>query len=141
MQRLSDSAFTALLAQAGLSQAAFARLTGVTPRQVNKWCRGQATVPVWAGLIAALLQDHSADAMIITLEEAVMAFEEGQRSARERPCAQAPLPCPPYTGATRPPDTNHLRSWPEHLLTDVVRHKCPSSSSEATVSRPDPLNC
>ena len=77
MQRLSDSAFTALLAQAGLSQAAFARLTGVTPRQVNKWCRGQATVPVWAGLIAALLQDHSADAMIITLEEAVMAFEEG----------------------------------------------------------------
>ena len=53
---------------------------------MNKWwCRGQAAAPVWAGLIAALLQDHSADAIIITLEEAVMAFEEAQRSPRERP--------------------------------------------------------
>ena len=57
MRRLSDSQFGALLARAGVGQAAFARLTGVTPRQVNKWCRGQAAVPVWAGLIAALLQD------------------------------------------------------------------------------------
>ena len=85
MKRVSGSAFTALLAQAGLSQAAFARLTGVSPRQVNKWCRCQAAVPVWAGLAAALLRDHSPDAMIITLEEAVMAFEEAQLPARERP--------------------------------------------------------
>ena len=49
---------------------------------MNKWCRGQAALPVWAGLIAALLQDHSADEMIITLEESVMAFEETQLPRR-----------------------------------------------------------
>ena len=75
MKRASGSAFTALLAQAGLSQAAFARLTGVTSRQVNKWCRGQAAVPVWAGLLAALLRDHSPEAMTITLEDALVTLE------------------------------------------------------------------
>ena len=100
MQRLSDSAFAALLAQAGVSQAAFARLTGVTPRQVNKWCRGQAAVPVWAGLIAALLQDHSADAMIISLEVAVMAFKERASGPRvSAPVRRLPCPALPI-GAT-----------------------------------------
>jgi len=36
-------------------------------------------VPVWAGLLAALLQDHSPEALMITLEEAVMILEEAQR--------------------------------------------------------------
>ena len=48
MRTLSGAEFAALLARAGVAQAAFARLIGVTPRQVNNWCRGRATVPVWA---------------------------------------------------------------------------------------------
>ena len=52
MRTLSGAEFAALLARAGVAQAAFARLTGVTPRHVNNWCRGRATVPVWAELLA-----------------------------------------------------------------------------------------
>jgi len=50
---------------------------------VNKWCRGQAAVPAWAGLLAALLQDHSPEALLITLEEATTIVEEAQSPARE----------------------------------------------------------
>ena len=32
----------------GRRQATFARLVGVTPRQVNNWARGRATAPLWA---------------------------------------------------------------------------------------------
>ena len=60
----------ALLARADVTQAAFARLTGVTPRQVNNWCRGRGAVPAWAGVLAALLQDHSPEALAIVVEEA-----------------------------------------------------------------------
>ena len=83
MRTLSGAEFAALLARAGVSQAAFARLTGVTPRQVNRWCRGQAAVPAWAGLLAALLQNHSPEALLISLEEAVMILEEAQSPARK----------------------------------------------------------
>ena len=69
MHRLTGPTFTALLARAGFSQAAFARLAGVTPRQVNKWCRGRAAVPAWAAVIAVVLQDHSPEALTIDLEE------------------------------------------------------------------------
>jgi DNA-binding transcriptional regulator YiaG len=61
--------FAALLTRADVSQAAFARLTGVTPRQVNNWCRARAAVPAWAALIAVLLQDHSPEALTIAVEE------------------------------------------------------------------------
>ena len=77
--------FAALLSRADVSQAAFARLTGVTPRQVNKWCRGQAAVPTWAGLLAALLQDHSPEALVITLEETVIGLDETPRPSGESP--------------------------------------------------------
>ena len=73
MHRLTSTAFATLLARADVSQAAFARLTGVTPRQVNKWCRGRATVPVWAGVIAVVLQNRSAEALTIDLEETLQA--------------------------------------------------------------------
>ena len=66
--------FTALLARAGVSQAAFARLAGVTPRQVNKWCRGRAAVPAWAAVIAVVLQDRSPEALTIDLEETLQAL-------------------------------------------------------------------
>jgi hypothetical protein len=70
MRALLAPEFAALLVRADVSQAAFARLTGVTPRQVNNWCRARAAVPLWAGLLAALLQDHSPEALKIVLEQA-----------------------------------------------------------------------
>jgi DNA-binding transcriptional regulator YiaG len=73
MHRLTNAVFATLLDRADVSQAAFARLTGVTPRQVNKWCRGRATVPVWAGVIAVVLQNRSLEALTIDLEETLQA--------------------------------------------------------------------
>jgi hypothetical protein len=69
MHRLTATASAALLARTSVSQAGFARLAGVTPRQVNNRCRGRAGVPVWAGIIAVVLQDRSPDALTIDLEE------------------------------------------------------------------------
>jgi transcriptional regulator with XRE-family HTH domain len=73
MRTLPHTAFAALLARAGVSQAAFARLAGLTPRQVNNWARGRAAVPIWAGLLAAVLQDHAPEALTIMLEETATA--------------------------------------------------------------------
>jgi len=78
MRTLTGIAFAALLARADVSQAAFARLAGVTPRQVNNWCRGRATVPVWAAIIARVLQDRSPEALTIDLEEACQALPAPQ---------------------------------------------------------------
>jgi transcriptional regulator with XRE-family HTH domain len=69
MRTLPHTEFAALLARADVSQAAFARLAGLTPRQVNNWARGRAAVPIWAGLLAVVLQDHSPEALTIMLEE------------------------------------------------------------------------
>jgi DNA-binding transcriptional regulator YdaS (Cro superfamily) len=49
MRTLSAEEFADLLAQADLPQAGFARLAGISPRQVNKWCRGHAAVRRCAG--------------------------------------------------------------------------------------------
>ena len=84
--------FAALLARADVSQAAFARLTGMTPRQVNKWARGRATVPRWAVLLAVLLQDHSPEALTIAVEEA------RQEIAAADPEPPAPLVVKPGQG-------------------------------------------
>lgn len=69
MLEASGDQFTALLARADVSQAAFARLTGITTRQVNKWCRGRASVPAWAVLLAVILQQLSTEALTINAEE------------------------------------------------------------------------
>jgi DNA-binding transcriptional regulator YiaG len=61
--------FAALLTTADVSQAAFGRLAGVSPRQVNNWCRGRAQVPLWATLLAVVLQDQSVEALMTTAEE------------------------------------------------------------------------
>ena len=63
--------FVTLLAEADVSQAAFARLAGVTARQVNNWCRGRAAVPRWAALLALALCELSAEALTIIFEEAL----------------------------------------------------------------------
>ena len=69
MRTLQHTEFVALLASAGVSQAGFARLSGVSARQVNKWCRGRATLPRWAGLLALALRELSAETLTIMLEE------------------------------------------------------------------------
>jgi hypothetical protein len=45
---------------------------------VNNWCRGRAAVPVWAGIIAVVLQDRSPDALTIDLEETRQALAAPQ---------------------------------------------------------------
>src|SRR6266700_574339 len=76
MRALLNTEFAALLARAGVSQASFARLTGVTARQINNWARGRALVPQWAALLAVLLQDSSLEALTIALEEAAFSWHE-----------------------------------------------------------------
>jgi len=76
MRALLHTEFAALLARAGTSQAAFARLTGLTPRQVNNWCRGRAAVPPWAAALAALLDQHSPDAIAMMVDEADFSWHE-----------------------------------------------------------------
>lgn len=65
-------ALARLLTTADCSQASFARLIGVTARQVNAWCRGHAATPRWALILAAVIQQHSPDALAIRLEEALL---------------------------------------------------------------------
>jgi len=65
--------FAALLVTADISQAAFARLAGVSPRQVNNWCRNRAKVPRWATLLAVVLHEHSVEALTINAEEILSA--------------------------------------------------------------------
>ena len=69
MRTLQSPEFTAILAAADVSQAGFGRLSGVSSRQVNKWCRGRAAVPRWAALLAIPLRELSAEALTIMLEE------------------------------------------------------------------------
>ena len=67
MRALLHTEFAALLARAGVSQAAFARLAGVSARQVNNWSRGRAAVPRWAALLAVVLEDTTAEALLLML--------------------------------------------------------------------------
>jgi transcriptional regulator with XRE-family HTH domain len=76
MHTLLHTEFTALLARTGTSQAGFARLTGLTPRQVNNWCRGRAAVPPWAAILAAILDERSTDALEMTVDEAQFRWHE-----------------------------------------------------------------
>jgi hypothetical protein len=76
MRTLLGTEFAALLARADVSQAAFARLSGHTSRQVNNWCRARAAVPPWAAALAVLLQDTSPEAVQILLEELQFSWHE-----------------------------------------------------------------
>ena len=57
--------FVALLNRADVTQAGFARLTGITSRQVNNWAKGRAAIPRWAALIAAMMEDFTPEAFEI----------------------------------------------------------------------------
>ncbi len=76
MRTLLHTEFAALLARADIRQAEFAKLTGVTPRQVNNWCRGRAAVPQWAATLAVVLVEFTPEAMAIMLEEATFSWLE-----------------------------------------------------------------
>ena len=76
MRALLSTEFSALSDRASLSQAGFARLTGVTTRQVNKWARGRAAVPQWAGLMAVALIEQSADSLICSFAAAQFSWAE-----------------------------------------------------------------
>jgi hypothetical protein len=76
VRALLHTEFNALLARADVRQAEFARLAGVTPRQVNNWCRGHAAVPQWAALLAITLQDQSPEALAIALQETKFVWTE-----------------------------------------------------------------
>ena len=76
MRDLLHTEFATLLARAGVSQAAFARLVGLTARQVNNWCRGRAPVPAWAALLAAVLEEQSPEALEIQVEDAGFSWNE-----------------------------------------------------------------
>jgi transcriptional regulator with XRE-family HTH domain len=89
MHALMHTEFAALLARAGVSQAAFARLAGLTPRQVNNWARGRAAVPVRAGLLAVVPQNHSPEALTIMLEETAAASSVTEANT-ETPFAPRP---------------------------------------------------
>ena len=56
--------------------------SALTARQVNNWARGRATAPVWAVMLAVLLQDHSPEALTIALEEARQDLSAAQRKPR-----------------------------------------------------------
>lgn len=76
MKALLHTEFEALLARAGTTQAAFARLAGITPRQVNNWARGRAAVPKWAAVLAAALAKFSPEGLEIMLEAADFSWAE-----------------------------------------------------------------
>ena len=76
MRPLLHTEFAALLARADLSQARFARLAGVTARQVNNWARGRAAVPRWAAVLATALEELSAEELDLQLEEARFSCHE-----------------------------------------------------------------
>jgi transcriptional regulator with XRE-family HTH domain len=76
MTPLLHTEFAALLARADVAQATFARLTGVTPRQVNNWCRGRAAVPQWAALLALVLADFSPETLAIMAAETAFSWHE-----------------------------------------------------------------
>jgi DnaJ-domain-containing protein 1 len=73
-----------------------ARLTGVTPRQVNNGCRGRAAVPKWAALLAIVLEDTTEDTLAIRTEETAFDWHEilgvaGTADAAEAPRAMSKL--------------------------------------------------
>ena len=96
VRALLHTAFTAPLARAGVSQAAFARSSGYTPRQVNNRARGRAAAPLRAIALAAVLQHTSPEAILITREES--------SSPGTKPSASHPTPTRRHSGGP-------WRSW------------------------------
>jgi transcriptional regulator with XRE-family HTH domain len=76
MRALLHTEFTTLLARAGITQAGFARLARLTPRQVNNWARGRAAVPKWAALLPVALDKLTPNGLAIMIENAEFRWHE-----------------------------------------------------------------
>jgi transcriptional regulator with XRE-family HTH domain len=76
MRALLHTEFNALLARAGVTQVSFARLAGLTPRQINNWARGRAAVPQWAALLVVALDALTPDGLEIMVEDAALSWHE-----------------------------------------------------------------
>ena len=76
MRALLHTEFVALMARADVSQASLARLAGISARQVNNWCRGRATVPRWAAVLAILLEDNPPESLEMLIEEVHFSWHE-----------------------------------------------------------------
>ena len=92
MRALLHTEFTALLARAGVTQAGFARLACLTPRQVNNWARGRAAVPTWAALLLVALDELTPDGLETMVEDAEFA---GTRPSASRPMRTWPRSAAP----------------------------------------------
>ena len=57
---VTHTEFTALLRRRNVTQAAFAKMAGVTAMAVNHWCRGRYPVPRWALALANALANSNA---------------------------------------------------------------------------------
>jgi transcriptional regulator with XRE-family HTH domain len=107
MRAALHTEFDALLARAGVSQASFACLTGVTARQINNLARGRALVPQWIALLAVALQDVLAKSLTISLEEAeftcreILGVPPNAETAAAR-LAMDPVGAPLTSGQRRP---------------------------------------
>lgn len=52
-----------------MGQATFAQLSGVTPRQVNKWARAHAAGPRWAALLVIVVEETAPEALLLMLDD------------------------------------------------------------------------
>lgn len=59
---MKDVEFRNALTEAGLTQAQFARLSGLNPVTVNKWCRGKRKkgAPPWTAWVFKLHSENRA---------------------------------------------------------------------------------
>ncbi len=76
MRTLLHTEFVALLNRAGVSQAGFGRLAGVTARQVNNWAKGRAALPKWVALIAVMMEDYTPETLETAVEAADFSWSE-----------------------------------------------------------------
>ena len=76
MRALLYTEFVAILNHAGITQAGFGRLTGVSARQINNWAKGRDAIPKWAALIAMMMEHFTPEALEITVEAADFSWSE-----------------------------------------------------------------
>ena len=79
MRTLRHTEVAALLDRTGVSQAAFARPVGVTPRRVNNRVRGRTAVPGGAALLAIVLEDTTAKSLLSMLNYAQREMRPGRQ--------------------------------------------------------------
>ena len=62
--KIVHTEFAAQIRRAGITQAAFAQLCGVTTTAVSYWCTGRRQVPQWARALCAALEVLEPDELL-----------------------------------------------------------------------------